>query len=404
MGDINSDGAADVVLDKVVSNGSGITCSINTYLSNKDGTFGGKNETVDQWANGLMQLGDINGDGFPDLLVNKPQVVAVSPYNCPIPPGMVYYKIWAVIYLSNGDDGTFTYSEKIPTSGTACSCGFPQTVPIVFYLADINGDGLSDLIDTDKTNSNIHFYFSDGSGSFQGNEAIPVGGINGSGMFLADVNGDRLVDINTEDTATGSVYTYLSRGDGTFREAQVNNGPGGGIKTGDIILADINGDGLADLNKLSSDGDVYSYLANSDGVADLLKTTENGTGGTTTIIYEPSSSYLQNNIPYVIQTVSAISVDDGLGNKITNAYSYSGAKHSYAKREFLGFETATSTNPDGTTVRTWFHQEPYKKGRQEFIEMRKAASEGGDLLSKSIFTWETYPVNPDGDQWQGNRK
>jgi len=79
------------------------------------------------------------------------------------------------------------------------------------------------------------------------------------------------------------------------------------------------------------------------------------------ISYIPSPPYANTQLPFPVQTVSAISTNDGNGNVATTSYTYSGGFYHIAERDFRGFAYAKVTGPVGPNgeqaiTETWFHQ------------------------------------------------
>ena len=103
---------------------------------------------------------------------------------------------------------------------------------------------------------------------------------------------------------------------------------------------------------------VYS----SGGLTDRLITVDNGIDGTTALSYNPSTQYTNNYLPFVIQTLSSVTVNDGNGVSSTTNYTYSGGFYDYEDREFRGFQYVQATDPINTTTETWFKQDDIFKG------------------------------------------
>ena len=201
----------------------------------------------------------------------------------------------------------------------------------------------------------------------------------------------------------------------------------------DILTGDWNGDGKTDILHLAPNDDRHisddSWVVLSDGVGtDLLATISNGLGGKTTITYEPSSSYPGNQMPFVVHTVSSITVDDGTKDEneqphttITN-YTYEDGYYDFTDREFRGFGYVKQTNPppatgttERTTIETWFHQRNDKncfedpgppekltagdedfKGRPCHTELRAPwpdENNPGTLLSETDLIWRKSPIS-----------
>lgn len=255
--DVNKDNKFDLVTNSSVylANGTG---GFNTPV-----TLSGAPSFTCSWLQGTIAVGDLNGDGFPDI------VTADCTNNT------------VTVYLNNGTGGF--------GAGNSMFAGIdPQSVAI----ADVNGDGVPDLVAASAVSGDIsvllgHKVSGKGDGTFQ---AVAVGYALGGTLWaapvIADFNGDGKLDIIAPlpaDYAFG--LTYLRGfGDGTFLAADTYYAPwtsgsepwyGVGIAS-----ADFNGDGMPDF-VLGNAGDstvgVTVFLANSDGT--LKPGVNYGSGG-----------------------------------------------------------------------------------------------------------------------------
>src|SRR5215472_1332850 len=143
--------------------------------------------------------------------------------------------VW--VSLSNGDG---TFKPGIPSSGPAGTITSIQ-------LADVNGDGKLDLIVSGSKNSTTAFaatMLGNGDGTFQAPIESDFAGLRiPKEVVLADLNGDGVLDLAF---ASGmNVQTLLGKGDGTFQTGPattLNEIPLAVTATGDF-----NKDGKADL-------------------------------------------------------------------------------------------------------------------------------------------------------------
>ena len=117
IADVNNDGHPDIVVLSEFS-GQNFQSRVWVFLGDGAGNFGSGIETsLDEYADG-MQVGNLNGDSFPDLALAS---------CC----GFANTEVWA----GNGN-GTFTGPTELPI-------GISSSFPI---LADINGDNKLDLL------------------------------------------------------------------------------------------------------------------------------------------------------------------------------------------------------------------------------------------------------------------
>jgi Ca2+-binding RTX toxin-like protein len=151
--------------------------------------------------------------------------------------------------------------------------------------ADVNGDGRADIVGFGI--NGVLVALGNASGGFNS----PVLGINAFGASaaaggwssndtyhrtLGDVNGDGHADII--GFGSNATYVSLANSDGTFQSAILNGGGGGG--SDNFIhheVADVNGDGKADIVTFGTDG-VYVALATSGGLVAPAVRTFNGFG------------------------------------------------------------------------------------------------------------------------------
>jgi hypothetical protein len=219
------------------------------------------------------QLSDINGDGLPDL------IQLYNPSNGDygnVPQRRVY------LNNSNGFDYSASYSSTLPDMYFAGSAG---KINMGTQLSDINGDGLPDLIQlyfpTNGDYGNIpqkRIYLNTGAGfEIGGSYSISLPDTwfrvasADAGTRLADLNGDGLPDLiqmyyprNGDYNNVLQQRIYLNDGVGFVKSdtfsaslAQTNMFFVGWVVSGGVgdvnmgtQLVDINGDGLPDLVQL----------------------------------------------------------------------------------------------------------------------------------------------------------
>jgi Bacterial Ig-like domain (group 3)/FG-GAP-like repeat len=138
---------------------------------------------------------------------------------------------------------------------------------------DVNLDGFPDIVVA--TNSGVSVLLNNGDGTFGASTTYETGGPMSNAVAVADVNNDGVPDIVvtnmcTETTGCSGVAVLLGRGDGTFQSAV--GYASGGLETGEVAVADVNGDGAADLVLTSNcqlftcaGGTITLLLNNGDG-------------------------------------------------------------------------------------------------------------------------------------------
>ncbi|MFY9660906.1 MAG: FG-GAP-like repeat-containing protein [Terriglobales bacterium] len=254
VADLNGDGKPDMVvgnlvcLDRNESNGVCIEAegAVSVLLGNGDGTF--QPEVSYTWGGPpvvSVAIGDLNGDGIPDLAVAC---------NTDGSAGSV------VSVLIGKGDGTF----QTPVS---YSSGSENSIASV-VIADVNGDGHPDLI-TANGGPDVGVLLNNGNGTFQNAVTYSVGGpgLEASSVAVGDLNGDGYPDLAVATNCGecgGSVL--LGNGDGTFH-APIYFDAGQGISS--VAMADLNGDGKLDLvvgvNSSPEYNNVSVLLGNGDG-------------------------------------------------------------------------------------------------------------------------------------------
>ncbi|MFA5904865.1 MAG: toxin TcdB middle/N-terminal domain-containing protein [Desulfobacula sp.] len=314
--------------------------------------------------------GDWNGDG-------KEDIGRVGP------SGIIFY-----VSTGTGWQLMTTLDDLDPSQGFANNNEYP------IITGDWNGDGRTDI--ARAGDANVWFYVSTGSG-FQLfstlNDLCKGQGytnFNDYPIFTGDFNSDGRTDVGR--VAQDSVAFFVSTGNGF----QPYNGINGLAKDQGystyfeypLVTGDFKGDGRTGIGRVSDSGVVF--YSPGGAASDLVSKITSSTGNETWITYTPSSAYANTLLPFVLQTVSQITTNDGLGNLSATSWSYSGGLYDFVEREIRNFGTATKTNPDGTKEITEFHQDKFLDGQVKKTEFRDPA---GNLLTRVIYTWVSSPYN-----------
>jgi hypothetical protein len=265
VSDLNGDGKLDLV---VVNECPGGTCSnsnIGVLLGNGDGTFRSEVTYLSGGsAPNSVAVGDVNGDGNPDIVVaNECDGSACSGSG------------WIGVLLGNGD-GTFRPPLRYGSGGQ---------LPIWVAIGDVNRDGKSDLVVANANSNSVSVLLGNGDGTFQTPTTYGSGGVSPRHVALGDLNGDGRLDIVVANapnySADGTVGVLLGNGNGTFQTAAAYDS--GGSSSTSVAIADVNGDGKPDLlvTNLNSYGPPNPYLlgvllANGDGTFQPVTSYDSG--------------------------------------------------------------------------------------------------------------------------------
>jgi hypothetical protein len=210
------------------------------------------------WSPASVAIGDVNGDGKPDLVVtnscaNTIKCGDISIQDCVDCDGTV------AVLLGNGD-GTFQTAITYDSGGYGAA-----TVAIL----DVNGDGKPDIVvandcvpptapsdaPCDGNNplpGSFGVLLGNGDGTFQAAVAYPSVGNFAEALAVADVNGDGKPDVvlgiqcsSTTCSGHSEVAVFLGNGDGTFRSPMTYDS--GGYAVFSIVINDVNNDGHPDI-------------------------------------------------------------------------------------------------------------------------------------------------------------
>jgi PKD repeat protein len=137
-------------------------------------------------------------------------------------------------------------------------------------MADLNGDGLADLVTANESGSSITVLLATGNGTFAPGVTISVGvNVGPKSIAAADLNRDGKIDLVVAQTLASGVAVLLGNGDGTF-QAPRNFATGSGPRA--VALGDLNGDGKPDLLVTCDYTQALEvYMGNGDGTFSVKK-------------------------------------------------------------------------------------------------------------------------------------
>ena len=187
--DLNRDGHLDLVATARLAKPA-----LQRWLGDGKGNFTPTTPTWTDIGYAALATGDINGDGFPDI-------VAASHF------GRVQ------TLLSDGRGG---FVEKVLRR---------EDGYVAAELADLNGDGYLDLVLLGYQKAAVEIYFGDGKGNWRFHgplpEARPGQTMPGRALVVADLNHDGHLDLVAAFQRRGA-YTYYGDGRGGFTGGPVD--------------------------------------------------------------------------------------------------------------------------------------------------------------------------------------
>jgi hypothetical protein len=261
-GDLTGDSKPEIV---------SFNCNANTvtvYVNQGDGSFGRGvyyNNNGDQ-NQGLYDgmIADMNGDGKNDVVVINDYAADIS------------------VFVGHGDG-----SLSVEPSSYAVG-GYAWNTPLI---ADFNGDGLMDVVESDDLYSLVYLQ-GYGDGTFRASPTYDLPNSFGQGAYTysvasGDFNGDGIADVvvgQARNNASTGVVVYLGKGDGTFYPGDTY---GTSANMSYVAVGDFNGDGKLDIAAIDRDNSlVQIFLGNGDGTFSI------GAAYTTSPAGSPSSQNL----------------------------------------------------------------------------------------------------------------
>jgi hypothetical protein len=291
--DFNGDGKIDVA---ALSSQASVPDSnvVDIFLGNGDGTFQAKTGYGVNSNTLLSELtiADFNGDGIPDVATGIGEVIILLGNGTGgLKTSLAFGGPAGSSYLAAGDLRGTGRADIVATSnnsvgvllsrpnGAFQSPQFYRTgnAPNRGVIADINGDGIEDLVVTHFGANGATVTVSLGNGKLGFGPAITTkvpsyANSNPVGVAVGDFNHDGKADLAVFSNTAAQTVTmsiYYGKGDGTFTSGPQYTVGNGNYFQRQVIADDMNADGNLDLVSTCSTTSIISavciQMGNSDG-------------------------------------------------------------------------------------------------------------------------------------------
>ena len=399
--DINRDGFVDILYGREQPDGQCTSSERTAYINNgtgwnqDDGWEPPRCFITNSGKDAGVRETDLNADGFIDMLFGWE--IAASPA-CGDNEKRAY--------INNGTGWNQDDGWEPPDCFATNSAS--NSKDLGYRIIDINGDLLPDILYGKETTASActiserTAYINNGGGWNQDDTFQPPicfvkhenNGASDRGYRLADLNGDGLVDLlYGRKESDGSC-------DSAGKTAYINNGTGwnqddgwepslcfvsdSGLIDHGVRLADINGDGMVDLSygqeiggSICGTAEKSAYLNNAQKTY-LLRNITTSFGGKISVDYIKSTESSNkgndtiNDLGFNMWVVSNITEDNGVNGShnvvVITHYNYSNGSYDYEDKEFRGFNYVVERTTN-KLIKHRFYQDNTRRGLEYLTEI-----------------------------------
>lgn len=267
-GDVNGDGYSDLIMGASLHGASGATA---VYLGGPYSTSPAASSTRYGGAAGTLlgsstgNAGDVNGDGYSDILIGAP-----GADDGQVGEGLAYLHYGNATGLPSAP--SLTLGMNVPGAAFGTS---------VASAGDVNGDGYADAIVGAPLSGSGRAYVY--LGAVGGLAAAPAFTLTGGSQFGAsvgpagDVDHDGYADVIVGAPGSGEAYVFRGGPAGLITTPHIvlSEPPAAGLFGCSVYTAgDVNGDGYSDVivgarlasNGQAAEGLAYVYIGSEDGI------------------------------------------------------------------------------------------------------------------------------------------
>jgi hypothetical protein len=212
IGDLNGDGHPDVIIPSAGGTG------VDVLLNDGDGGLVAAGAFATSQPARSLALGDLNGDGFLDLVVGE------------------YGQSYSAEWLPGQGDGGFGAARFLPAAGTLYGG---------IATADVNKDGLVDVIANSADQTELLVLLNQGDGGFLAQHYSTPAAPGIALLPRVDGGSDVVIGNSGEDDwgySDGGIQVLRNSGDGAFSGGQVSS-----AEALFLAVGDFNGDGIPDI-------------------------------------------------------------------------------------------------------------------------------------------------------------